>query len=237
MFRCHPDLGVLQIGIRAKVIENQQSCLLHQKQLPTLPSTPTLSQAKSSREPMRRYLMELEEQAITFLIDSPTTESPRLLWSRDPEEDQGGTKPVIPPPSTDITTTGARITGPASGFHILLPEERERLARCMTPSTHSSPPPVPLPLLPSSGCPTQIQTLKIASYTLALDDAYEVGESSTARPTRGQRVDYGFVSTLDAEERRQGIRDVGYGIRDTWVDPAESVLEIALMDRRDEVNT
>ncbi|GJW08466.1 hypothetical protein Tco_1570889 [Tanacetum coccineum] len=31
-------------------------------------------------------------------------------------------------------------------------------------------------------------------------------------------IDYGFVSTVDAEERRQGIRDVGYGIRDTWVD-------------------
>ncbi|GJX89562.1 reverse transcriptase domain-containing protein [Tanacetum coccineum] len=32
-----------------------------------------------------------------------------------------------------------------------------------------------------------------------------------------------------AEERRQGIRDVGYGIRDTWVDPAEAVPEIAPM--------
>ncbi|GJS19296.1 hypothetical protein Tco_0447928 [Tanacetum coccineum] len=48
---------------------------------------------------------------------------------------------------------------------------------------------------------------------------YEIGESSTARPVRGQGIDYGFVSTVDAEERRQGIRDVGYGIRDTWVDP------------------
>ncbi|GJR84055.1 hypothetical protein Tco_0154840 [Tanacetum coccineum] len=43
-FRCYPDLGVLQIGIRAKVIENQQSCLLYHLRLPTLPSTPTLSQ-------------------------------------------------------------------------------------------------------------------------------------------------------------------------------------------------
>ncbi|GKE83252.1 hypothetical protein Tco_1553252 [Tanacetum coccineum] len=30
---------------------------------------------------------------------------------------------------------------------------------------------------------------------------YEVGESSTARPTRGRGIDYGFVSTVDAEER------------------------------------
>ncbi|GKD60218.1 hypothetical protein Tco_1297727 [Tanacetum coccineum] len=130
------------------------------------------------------------------------------------------------------------------------------------------------PLLPSSGCPTQIQTLRITS-TQALIDAvtvalpspplppllpslyipphvdrrddipeseqpprkrlylstigsiYEVGESSTARLTRGRGIDYGFVSMVDAEERRQGIRDVGYSIRDTWVDPAEAVLEIA----------
>ncbi|GJV38036.1 putative reverse transcriptase domain-containing protein [Tanacetum coccineum] len=38
---------------------------------------------------------------------------------------------------------------------------------------------------------------------------YEIGESSTARPVRGQGVDYGFISMVDAEERRQGIRDVG----------------------------
>ncbi|GJS45873.1 putative reverse transcriptase domain-containing protein [Tanacetum coccineum] len=41
------------------------------------------------------------------------------------------------------------------------------------------------------------------------------------------QVDYGFVSTLDAEERRRGSREVGYGIRDTWVDPAKAVPEIA----------
>ncbi|GKB71773.1 hypothetical protein Tco_0933185 [Tanacetum coccineum] len=65
-----------------------------------------------------------------------------------------------------------------------------------------------------------------------------IGESSTARPTRGRGIDYGFVSMVDAEERRQGIRDVGYGIRDTWVDPAEAVLEIAPMTvGKEEVNT
>ncbi|GJY54558.1 hypothetical protein Tco_0446222 [Tanacetum coccineum] len=193
-----------------------------------------------------------------------------------------GTEPVIPPPSTDITTTGARITVRLQAS-ISLPPEAERLARCMAPSAHSSPPPVPSPLLPSSGCPTQIQTLRIAS-TQALVDAvtaalpspplpplppslyipppvdrrddipeserpprkrsclfalgsrYEVGESSTARPTGGRGIDYGFVSTLDAEERRRGIREVRYGIRDTWVDPAEAVPEIAPMTMG-EVNT
>ncbi|GJS78248.1 hypothetical protein Tco_0728129 [Tanacetum coccineum] len=44
------------------------------------------------------------------------------------------------------------------------------------------------------------------------------------------------ISTVDAEERRQGTRDVGYGIRDTWVDSAEAVPEIAPMTMG-EVNT
>ncbi|GJX79360.1 hypothetical protein Tco_0327509 [Tanacetum coccineum] len=153
------------------------------------------------------------------------------------------------------------------------PLARERLIRALAPPPHSSSPPVQSPLLPSSGCPTQIQTLKIAS-TQALIDAvtaaspspplppslyipppvdhrddipeseqpprkrlclstlgsrYEVGESSTARPTKDRGIDYGFVSTIDAKERRQGTRDVGYGIRDTWVDPAGTVPKIAPM--------
>ncbi|GJU22399.1 hypothetical protein Tco_1155741 [Tanacetum coccineum] len=159
----------------------------------------------------------------------------------------------------------------------------ERLARCTAPSAHSSPPHVPSPLLPSSGCLIQIQTLRISS-TQALVDAvtaalpspplpplppslyipppvdrrndipeseqlprkrsclfalgsrYKIGEISTGRPTGGQGVDYGFVSIVDAEVRRQGISEVGYGIRDTWVDPAEAVPEIAPMTMG-EVNT
>ncbi|GKG16021.1 hypothetical protein Tco_0358344, partial [Tanacetum coccineum] len=53
---------------------------------------------------------------------------------------------------------------------------------------------------------------------------YEIGKSSTAR------------STIDAEARRQGISKVGYGVRDTWVGPAEAVPEIAHMTVG-EVNT
>ncbi|GKD03000.1 hypothetical protein Tco_1177974, partial [Tanacetum coccineum] len=192
-----------------------------------------------------------------------------------------GTEPVIPPPSTNITI-GARITirpqasislppeaeverlltmttpSPSPPISLSPPSAGERLARCTAPHAHS--PPLP----PSSGCLTQIQTLRIAS-TQALIDAvtaalpppplppslsipppvdrrddipeseqpprkrlylstigsrYEIGESSTARPTRGQGIDYGFVSTVDAEERRQGLENVGTGkkiFRDTWV--------------------
>ncbi|GJX73761.1 hypothetical protein Tco_0312356 [Tanacetum coccineum] len=187
-----------------------------------------------------------------------------------------GIEPVIPPPSTNITIR-ARITvrtqasislppeaeverllvmttpSPSPPISLLPPSARERLAKCMAPLAHSSPPPVPSPLLPSSGCPTQIQTLRIAS-TLALIDAvtaalpspplppslyipppvdhredilefeqqprkrlclstlgfrYEIGESFTTRSTRDRGVDYGFVSTVDAEARRRGLVRLG----------------------------
>ncbi|GJU45221.1 hypothetical protein Tco_1202487 [Tanacetum coccineum] len=98
-----------------------------------------------------------------------------------------GTEPVIPPPSTDITI-GARITvrpqtsislppeaeverlltmttpSPSPPISLSPPSAGERLARCTAPHAHS--PPLP----PSSGCLTQIQTLRIAS-TQALIDA------------------------------------------------------------------
>ncbi|GJX62701.1 hypothetical protein Tco_0295601, partial [Tanacetum coccineum] len=61
----------------------------------------------------------------------------------------------------------------------------------------------------------------------ALTSRYEVEESSTAvpRPTRGHGADYGFIGTVDAEVRRQRAKEVGYGIRDVWVDPVETVEE------------
>ncbi|GJX72804.1 hypothetical protein Tco_0311399 [Tanacetum coccineum] len=162
---------------------------------------------------------------------------------------------------------------PSPPISLSPPSAGECLARCTAPPAHSSPQPVPSPLLPSSGCPTQFQTLRIAS-TQALIDAvtaalpspplppplyipppvdrrddipeseqpphnrlclsilssrYKIGESSTDRPNGGRGIDYGFVSTVDAEERRQGIRDVGYGIRDTWIDLTEVVPEVAPM--------
>ncbi|GJX98731.1 hypothetical protein Tco_0355750 [Tanacetum coccineum] len=81
------------------------------------------------------------------------------------------------------------------------------LVRCMSPPAYSSPTTCAIPLLTSSGCPTNPGTLRDS-----------------------------ITQTLDAKERRQGIRDVGYGIRDTWVDPAEAVPEIAPMTIG-EVNT
>ncbi|GJS12211.1 hypothetical protein Tco_0369007 [Tanacetum coccineum] len=153
------------------------------------------------------------------------------------------------PPEAEVERLLAMTTpspSPSPPISLSPPSAGERLARCTTPPAHSSPPPIPSPLLPSSGCPTQIQTFRIAS-TQALIDAvttalpsppllqslyipppvdrrddipeseqpprkrlclstlgsrYEIGESSISRPIGGRGVDYGFVSTVDAEARR-----------------------------------
>ncbi|GJY29124.1 hypothetical protein Tco_0404891, partial [Tanacetum coccineum] len=112
--------------------------------------------------------------------------------------------------------------------------------------TAALPPPSLPPLPPSLSIPSPVdrrddipeseQPPRKRLHLSTICSRYEIGESSTARPARGQGIDYGFVSMVDAEERRQGIRDVGYGIRDTWVDPAEAVPEIAPMTVG-EVNT
>nr|GEW90403.1 putative reverse transcriptase domain-containing protein [Tanacetum cinerariifolium] len=181
------------------------------------------------------------------------------------------------PPEAEVERLLAMPTPPPSPLASLSPPSAgERLARCTAPSACPSPPPIPSPLLPSSGCPTQIQTLRMAStqelidvvtvalpsaplpplppplyipipidrrddipetemlprkrlYLFTLGSRYEIGESFTTRPTRGQGIDYGFVSTLDVEARRRGIGEIGYGIRNTWVDPTEAVPEIAPM--------
>ncbi|GJR45177.1 hypothetical protein Tco_1313280, partial [Tanacetum coccineum] len=54
---------------------------------------------------------------------------------------------------------------------------------------------------------------------IALGPRYKIGESSSAaaaRPAGGLRADYGFVTTMDREIRRDLERDVGYGITDSW---------------------
>ncbi|GKD52642.1 hypothetical protein Tco_1281618, partial [Tanacetum coccineum] len=146
------------------------------------------------------------------------------------------------PPEAEVERLLTMTTpSPSPPISLSPPSAGERLARCTAPHalTAALPPP-PLPPLPPSlyipppvdrrdDIPESEQPPRKRLYLSTLGFRYEVGESSTARPIRGQGIDYGFVSTVDAEERRQGIRDVRYGIMDTWVDPAEAVSEIAPM--------
>nr|GEX52527.1 hypothetical protein [Tanacetum cinerariifolium] len=159
-----------------------------------------------------------------------------------------GTEPIIPPPSTDTATTGARITTsislpPEAEVESLLamptpspspltllspPSAWERLARCTAPAALPSPqlPPSLYPLPPvdrRDDIPESEQPPRKRLCLSTLGYRYEVGESST----RGRGIDYGFFNNVKAEMRHRGNGEVGYGIRDTWIDPAKAVPEMA----------
>ncbi|GJV45767.1 hypothetical protein Tco_1430303 [Tanacetum coccineum] len=170
------------------------------------------------------------------------------------------TEPVIPPPSTNITTTGARITirlqasislppeaeverllamptPPPSPLTSLLPPfPKERLARCMAPFAHSSPPHALIDAvtaaLPSPPLPPLLPSLYIPPPVDRRDDLPE----SELPPRKRLCLSTLGSSTVDAEVRRQGINEVLYGIKDTWVDPTEAVPKITPMTL-EKVNT
>nr|GFA17310.1 hypothetical protein [Tanacetum cinerariifolium] len=128
-----------------------------------------------------------------------------------------GIEPTIPSPSTDTTTIRARITirpqtsislPPEAEVKRLLamptpppspltslspPSAREHLARCTTPAA------LPSPLLP------------LSSYPPPPVDRRD-GIPEFEHPPRKRLC----LSTI-------GSREVGYGIRDTWIDPTEAV--------------
>nr|GEW83043.1 hypothetical protein [Tanacetum cinerariifolium] len=147
-----------------------------------------------------------------------------------------GTEPTIPPPSTDTTTIGARITIRPQ-ISISLPPEAERPARCTASAALPSPPLPPFsypppPIDRRDGIPESEQPPHKRLRLSTLGSRYEVGESST----KGRGVDYGFTDTVEAEMRHRGIREVGYGIRDTCIDLAEVVPDMA-STTLEEVNT
>ncbi|GKE61203.1 hypothetical protein Tco_1511570 [Tanacetum coccineum] len=157
-----------------------------------------------------------------------------------------GTKPVIPPPSTDITI-GARITvRPQTS--ISLPPEAE-IKRLLAMTTSSTSPPISLSppsarerlariastkalidvvttVLPSPPLPPLPPSLYIPP---PVDHRDEIPESES---TRGRGIDYGFVSMVDAEERRQGVRDVGYELAEVHEHDIQDVYAL-LKDAQD----
>nr|GFB69430.1 reverse transcriptase domain-containing protein [Tanacetum cinerariifolium] len=84
------------------------------------------------------------------------------------------------------------------------PSVGKRLARCTAPTALPSPPlPPPLHMPPPFDRKDDIPETEMPPHKRlclsTLGSRYEVGESSTDRPTGGRGIDYGFVSTLDAE--------------------------------------
>ncbi|GJW44259.1 hypothetical protein Tco_0073058 [Tanacetum coccineum] len=104
-FRCYPDLGVLQIGIRAKVIENTVI-------MSSATSAVTYTFVYTDSEPGRAFWGSDDEECLREAsliypeyipledehefpaeeqplppVDSPTAESPEYVTKSDPEED------------------------------------------------------------------------------------------------------------------------------------------------------
>nr|GEU83281.1 hypothetical protein [Tanacetum cinerariifolium] len=140
-----------------------------------------------------------------------------------------------PPPSPL-----ALLSPPSTGERLDRLASTQALIDAVTAALPSLPLPPPLYIPPPIDRRDDIPEIKMPPHKRlclsTLGSRYEIRESSTARLTRGRGIDYGFVGTLDAEARQQGIGDVRYGIRDTWVDPAEAVPEIEPMTMG-EVNT
>nr|GEX35310.1 hypothetical protein [Tanacetum cinerariifolium] len=135
---------------------------------------------------------------------------------------EGTEHPAISfPPEAEVERLLAMLTPSPSPLASLSPPSvRERLARCTAPAALPSPPLPPPQHMPSPvDCRDDIPETEMPPRKRlclsTLGSRYEVRESSTTRPTRGQGIDYGFVSTLDAKARRRGIGEVRYGIRDT----------------------
>ncbi|GKG10015.1 hypothetical protein Tco_0338761, partial [Tanacetum coccineum] len=97
----------------------------------------------------------------------------------------------------------------------------------LSPTRPDAPPPMP------TSAPTSLPPLLLPSAIrredrpevnlpprkrlgIAFGPRYEVGESSTARPARSLKANYGFVATMDWEIRRDPERYVGYGITDSY---------------------
>nr|GEX36837.1 hypothetical protein [Tanacetum cinerariifolium] len=114
------------------------------------------------------------------------------------------------PPEVEVERLLAMPTPSPSPLASLSPSSvRERLARRTAPAALPSP-----QLLPALHMPPPVDRM---------DDILE-----TDMPPR-KRLCLSTLgsSTLDAEARQRGIGEVGYGIRDTWVDTIETVPEIA----------
>nr|GFA55088.1 hypothetical protein [Tanacetum cinerariifolium] len=141
-----------------------------------------------------------------------------------------GTNPIIPPPSTDTTTTGAWITVRLQAAISLPPEaEVER--------------PLPMPTPPPHYLPHYHHPLWGSAWLGARPHLHALIDVVTvALPSPPLPPPLYIPPPVDCRDDIPEIkmpprkREVGYGIRDTWVDPAETVPEIAPMSMG-EVNT
>ncbi|GKC63080.1 hypothetical protein Tco_1095678 [Tanacetum coccineum] len=139
-----------------------------------------------------------------------------MIWLRAEALSTSHLLPLPPPIILSYTTSDAPHLGtPPSGIPPLLP----------IPAPTSSPS-LLLPYTDHGVDKPKVCLPPRKRLCFDFGPRYEVGESSSAaaaRPTRGLRADYGFITTLDMEIRRDPGKEVGYGITDTWDDMVEDM--------------
>ncbi|GJS48899.1 hypothetical protein Tco_0599020 [Tanacetum coccineum] len=173
-----------------------------------------------------------------FIRDEPSISLP-------PREEVERLLALTTPPLTPLLSPLPRIPSPpfpasppASPIRLLGYRAAMIRLRAETPSTsHPLPLPTSSPLLQllSSDHRTDRPEITLPPRKrlgIDLGPRYEIGGSSAAAATRqigGRRADYGFVGTMDTKIRRRRAKEVGYGIRDIWIDSREAVEEVAPM--------
>nr|GEZ47461.1 hypothetical protein [Tanacetum cinerariifolium] len=88
-------------------------------------------------------------------------------------------------------------------------------------------PQIPSPPLPASP-PILLIPLPTASPPLQLLSSDRRADRLEVTLPPQKRTDYGFVGFVEAEIRRRIAEDIGYGIRDAWIDPRDVAEEEAL---------
>nr|GEW68267.1 hypothetical protein [Tanacetum cinerariifolium] len=177
---------------------------------------------------------------------SPTAESPGYILEfdldEDPEEDDDeNPEPQSPTLSFNKEDAERFLAMPIPPPSPLTPLSSP-LPQIPSPPLPASPPILPIPL-PAASPPLQLLSSDCRAdrpevtlppqkrLSIVHCPGYETRESSVAaltRPIEGRRADYGFVDSVEAEIRRRRAEDIGYGIRDTWIDSRDVVEEEAL---------
>ncbi|GKF87772.1 hypothetical protein Tco_0258649 [Tanacetum coccineum] len=182
---------------------------------------------------MMRMMMRMRTRTTRISIRD------ELSISLHPREEVERLLALTTPPPSPLTALSSPLphipsplflaSPPASPIRLLGYRAAMIWLRAETPST-SHPLPLrtssPLFQLLSSDHRTdmpEITQLPRKRLGIDLGPRYEIRESSAVAATRqvgGRRADYRFVGTIDTEIRRRRAEEVGYGIRDVWIDPS-----------------
>nr|GEW47805.1 reverse transcriptase domain-containing protein [Tanacetum cinerariifolium] len=171
-----------------------------------------------------------EEDPTDYLIDmddDDEEEEEGEESSRDEEEDEDEDEEEEHPAPTDLShhhlyTVAAmirlRAETPSTYHPLSLSTPPSRTPPLLPIHLPTSPPPL---LLPSTSHKADVLKVTLPPqkrWCITLGPRYEVHESSSttaARPTRGFRADYGFLTTLDNEIRAQATDETELGRRMT----------------------